>query len=72
MESRITEDNHLFFKLPNQPLKGVLRDIGGRTRPGDDQPPLVEQQTQFAPDNPAMIRETFTAICWGLRPSRMG
>jgi hypothetical protein len=24
-------------------------------------PPLIEEQTQFAPDNPAMIRETFAA-----------
>ena len=24
MESGITQDNHLFFKLPNQPLKGVI------------------------------------------------
>jgi len=31
------------------------------TCPSHDQPPLIEEQTQFAPDNPAMIRETFAA-----------
>ena len=61
MEAGITQDNHLFFKLPNEPLKGVIRHIGGGTRPPDDQPPLIEQQTEFAADNPAMIREPFAA-----------
>src|SRR5574341_470001 len=28
MEGSITEDNHLFFNLSNQPLKGGIRDIG--------------------------------------------
>jgi hypothetical protein len=30
------------FKLPHQPLKGVIRDIRGGTRPSHDQPRLVE------------------------------
>lgn len=34
MEGCIAEDNHLPFNLPNQPLKRVIRDIGGGTRPG--------------------------------------
>src|SRR6266568_1607394 len=29
MEGGITQDNHLFFKLPHQPLKGVISDIRG-------------------------------------------
>src|SRR4029453_14981820 len=33
MEAGVTQDNHAFFKLPNEPLKGVVRHIGGRTRP---------------------------------------
>ena len=33
MEGGIAQDNHLLFKLPNQPLKGVIRHIGGRTVP---------------------------------------
>jgi len=41
--SSITQDNHAFFKLPNQPLKRVIRDIGGGTGPPHDQPPLIEQ-----------------------------
>jgi hypothetical protein len=35
--------------LSNQPLKRVIRDIGRGTRPRDDQPPLIEQETKFAP-----------------------
>jgi hypothetical protein len=61
MEAGITQDNHLFFALSNQPLEGVIRDIGRGTLPRDHQPPLIEQQTQFAPDDPAMVREAFAA-----------
>src|SRR5437667_7799785 len=61
MEGRVAQDDHPFFELSNEPLKGVLCDIGGGTLPPDDQPPLVQHQTQFAPDNPAMIREAFAA-----------
>src|SRR5713101_908677 len=61
MEAGITEDNHALLKLPNQPLKGVIRDIGGVTRPRHHQAVLVQQQTEFAADNPAMIREAFAA-----------
>src|SRR6266511_4153530 len=65
MEAGITQDDHLFFDLSNQPLKGVICDIGGGTLPRHDQPPLVEPQTEFAPDNPAMIREAFAADLLG-------
>ena len=50
MEAGVAQDDHTLFKLPNEPLKGVIRDIGGVTRPCHHQPPLVEQQTEFAPD----------------------
>src|SRR5215831_17034880 len=43
MKGRITQDNHLVFTLPNEPLKGVIRDIGHGTVPPHDQSPLVEQ-----------------------------
>src|SRR3989442_12756066 len=33
MESGITQDDHASVDLTNQPLKGVLRDIRGGTRP---------------------------------------
>src|SRR6266853_6949953 len=65
MEGRITEDNHLFFTLSHQPLKGVIRDIGSGTRPPHDQPPLIEEQTEFATDNPPVIREAFAADLLG-------
>src|SRR5215471_13143194 len=57
MKGRITQDNHPPINLLNQPLKGVIRGIGSGTRPPHDQSPLVEEQTEFAPDNPAMIGE---------------
>jgi len=55
------QDNHLVFALANEPLKGVLRDMGGGTRPPHDQSPLIEQETAFAADHPAMIGEAFAA-----------
>ena len=61
MEAGVAEDNHVLFKLPNEPLKGVIRHIGGGTRPPHDQPPLVQQQTEFTPNNPAVVRHAFTA-----------
>jgi hypothetical protein len=61
MEGGITQNNHLLFELPNEPLKGVIRDIGGGTRPRHHQAILVQQQAQFLADNPAMIREAFAA-----------
>src|SRR5439155_27312832 len=33
MEGGVAQDNHLLFDLPNEPLKRVIRDIGGRTLP---------------------------------------
>ncbi len=65
MEAGVAQDDHTLFKLPNEPLKGVIRDIGGVTRPRHHQPPLVEQQTEFAPDNPAVVREPFAADLLG-------
>src|SRR4030095_3011774 len=65
MEAGVAEDNHALFKLPNQPLKGIVCDIGRGTRPGHYQPPLVQHQTEFPPDNPAMIGEAFAADVLG-------
>src|SRR5438128_853618 len=61
MESGITQENHAFFKLANQPLKGVIRDIRGGTLPRHDAPPLIQHQTEFPPDNPAVVRHAFAA-----------
>src|SRR2546428_2642443 len=65
MEAGITQDNHLLLTLPNQPLKRVIGDIARVTCPPHDQPPLIEQQTEFAADNPAMIGEAFAANLLG-------
>ena len=59
MEAGVAQDDHPPINLLNQPLKGVVSSIGGGTRPPHDQPPLIEQQTEFAPDDPAMIGEPF-------------
>src|SRR2546426_1406947 len=61
MEAGVAQDDHPPIDLLNQPLKGVIRDMGRGTRPPHDQPPLIEQETEFAADNPAMIGEAFPA-----------
>src|SRR5712691_7501114 len=65
MESRVAQNNHALFERSNEPLKGIVCDIGRGTRPGHHQSPLVQQQTEFPPDNPAMIREAFAADLLG-------
>ena len=42
MKGGITQDNHPSVKVSNQPLKGIIRDIGGGTFPPHDQSPLIE------------------------------
>src|SRR5262245_13161690 len=59
MEAGVAQDYHTPINLLNQPLKGVVSSIGGGTRPPHDQPPLVEQQTEFPTDNPSVIGEAF-------------
>ena len=61
MEAGVTQDNHPSVNVSNEPLKGVVRDIRGGTVPPHDQAPLIEEQTECPPDNPAMIREAFAA-----------
>src|SRR2546425_9596998 len=34
MEASVAQDNHMLFALPNEPLKGLVCDIGRATRPG--------------------------------------
>src|SRR5215471_11209561 len=65
MEGGITQDNHPPINLLHEPLKGVIRDIGRGTRPPHDPSPLIEEQTPFPADNPAMIREAFPANLLG-------
>src|SRR5262245_59650914 len=59
MAAGITQDNPLLLTLSYQPLKRVIGDIGRSTGPPHDQPPLIEQQTEFAADHPVMIGEAF-------------
>ena len=44
VEAGITQDDHAPIKLLHEPLKGVIRDIGGGALPPHDQSPLIEQQ----------------------------
>jgi hypothetical protein len=55
------QDNHALLTLPNEPLQGVIRAIGSGTRPRHHQAVLVQQETEFTPDDPAVIREAFAA-----------
>src|SRR5262249_45023230 len=41
MAAHIAQDNHAVFVLSNEPLKGVIRHVGGGTLPGDHQSPLI-------------------------------
>src|SRR5215813_2727671 len=61
MEAGVAQDYHLLLTLSNQPLKRVIGDIGRVTGPPHDQPPLIEQQTEFATNNPAVVRHAFPA-----------
>src|SRR5262249_26546391 len=47
--------------VANQPLKGVVGGIGRATVPPDHQAILVQQQTEFPADNPAVVRHAFAA-----------
>src|SRR5215471_18988071 len=60
-EAGVTQDAHPPIHLLHEPWKGVVRDSGRGTGPPPDHPPLLEQQTEFAADNPAVIREAFPA-----------
>jgi hypothetical protein len=33
MKAGVAQDNHALFNLANEPLKGLVCDIGGGTRP---------------------------------------
>src|SRR6267142_5073703 len=65
METGVTQDNHAPIDLANEPLKGVVRDMRGGTRPPHDQPPLIQEETQFPADNPPVIREALPADLLG-------
>jgi hypothetical protein len=65
MKAGVAQDNHTSIKLLNQPLKGVIGHIRGGTVPPYHQAILVHQQTEFAPDNPTMVGQTFATDLLG-------
>src|SRR5467141_494705 len=42
METGVAQDNHAPVDLANEPLEGLVCDIGGITRPPHDQAPLIQ------------------------------
>ena len=61
MEGGITQDNHSCFAWPHEPLKGVIRHVSRGTVPRDHPARLVQHQTPFPADHPAVMREAFAA-----------
>src|SRR5215471_10456609 len=59
METSVAQDNHASVDLANEPLKGIIGHIGRGAVPPHYQTMLVQQQTEFPADNPAMIGEPF-------------
>ena len=59
MEGGIAQNDHAAVDLTNPPLQGVSGDMGRGTVPAHHQALLVQQQTEFAASNPAMVGETF-------------
>ena len=67
MEASITQDNHASVDLANEPLKGIIGHIRGRTVPPYHEAVLVQQQTEFAPNNPTMVGQPLPADLLGAR-----
>jgi len=65
MQGRITQDNHRFFNLANEPWKGVIRNIGRGPVPPHTQPPLMQEETPCPADHPAMVRHACAADLLG-------
>ena len=61
MEAGVTQDNHVSIDLVNQPLKGSIGNIGRGTVPPYHQAILVQQQTECAPNNPAVVGQALGA-----------
>src|SRR5207244_9504905 len=55
MEAGVAQDDHPPINLLNKPLKGVVRDIGGGTRPPHEQTHLFMSVREFATDDTAMM-----------------
>ena len=62
VKAGVAEHKHLIGDAIDQGLKGgAIVDIGGGAVPANDQPQMVEQHTQLAPDNPAPVRFAFAS-----------
>src|SRR6266540_5634888 len=72
MEARIAQNNHALLTLPNQPLKRIIRSIGGGTRPRHHQPYWFSSRQSLPPTIHRWWDRPLRPICWGLRPSRIG
>ena len=59
METGVAQDNHASVDLAHQPLKGMISNMGRGTVPPHHQAILVQQQTEFAPNNPAVVGHAF-------------
>ena len=61
MEAGIAQENHPLLELPNEPLKRVICHVRRGTVPRHHPAILVEHETEFPADNPAMIGEALAA-----------
>jgi hypothetical protein len=68
MEGRIAQDAHAAVKLPDQPLKGVLRAMRGGPVPPYPQALLGHHQTEGAPAKPTMVGQTLPTALLGAAP----
>src|SRR5262245_18860659 len=59
MEGSIAQDDHASVDLTHQPLERLVRRIGRSTVPPHYQAILVQQETEFPADYPAMIGQAF-------------
>jgi len=55
MEGGITQNNHALFNLPNQPLKGIVGDIGRGTCP-------ISANLPLCPRAPRLLHAAFCCL----------
>src|SRR5215216_5352642 len=59
METGVAQDNHASVDLANEPVKGIIGNIGRSTVPPRHEAILVHQQAEFTPNNPAVVGHAF-------------
>src|SRR3989442_8623743 len=65
MEAGVAQDYHPPINLLNQPLKGVVRDIGGVPHPPHAQSPRGQEQNDLPAATPAMDPHAVSATTLG-------